>query len=169
MSLSRRELLRLTLGAGLLAASGYLFKDIFLPSDLSRNEEKTLAALLDTLIPDDDFPGALRLGVPEKIQEKARGDRQYRRLIKQGCSWIDRQAGRLCSARFAEIGEKERDRILASAMESDADSLQRIFFQRVRADAFSYYYSHPDTWQPLGYGGPPQPDGFPDYYAAPGG
>ncbi len=166
MPLSRRELLRLTLGAGLLAASGYLFRDIFLPSDLTRSEEKTLAALLDTLIPDDEIPGALQFGVMEKIREKARGDYQYRRLVKWGCSWIDSLAGRLHSLRFAVISEKDRDNILTIAMEGDADSLPRIFFQQMRSDAFYYYYSHPGTWPQLRYNGPPQPGGFPDYYAA---
>lgn len=167
MQLSRRELLRLTLGAGLLAASGYLVKDIFRPAELTRSEEKTLAALLDTLIPDDDVPGALQFGVAEKIQEKARGDHKYRRLVKQGCSWLEARAARLHAVNFASLGEKDRDAVLTLAMEGDADSLQRIFFQKMRSDAFYYYYSHPGSWPQLGYDGPPQPKGFPDYYAAP--
>jgi hypothetical protein len=167
VQLSRRELLRLTLGAGLLAASGYLFKDILRPADLAPGEEKTLAALLDTLIPADDVPGALQFGVAEKIQEKATTDRQYRRLVKRGCSWLEKRSKKLHATSFASLGEKDRDEILTMAAEAAAGSMQRIFFQQLRTDAFYYYYSHPGSWPQLGYDGPPQPGGFPDYAAAP--
>ena len=167
MQFSRRELLRLSLGAGLLAASGYLFKDIFRPSRLTLSEEKTLASLLDTLIPADDAPGALQLDVVEKIQEKARGDSQYRRLVKQGCTWLENRAVKLYAVSFDSLGEKDRGDILTIALEGDAGSMQKVFFQQMRSDAFYYNYSHPGSWPQLGYNGPPQPGGFPDYYAAP--
>jgi len=167
VQLSRRELLRLTLGAGLLAASGYFLKDIFHPAQLTRSEEKTLAAFLDTLIPADDVPGAVQFGVPEKIQEKAKRDNQYRRLVKQGCSWLDSRAGRLYAASFDSLGEKDRDDILTIAAEADPGSVQRIFFRQIRSDSFHHYYSHPGSWPQLGYNGPPQPKGFPDYDTTP--
>jgi hypothetical protein len=60
MALSRRSFLRLTLGAGLLASSGYILKDLFLPAQLYSGERETLQAFLDTLIPSDETPGALQ-------------------------------------------------------------------------------------------------------------
>lgn len=167
MPISRRDFLRFAVGGGLLAASAYLFKEIFLPSQLSRNEGRVLEAVLDTLIPDDETPGALQFGVAEKIKAKTAGDNRYRLLIKKGCAWLDTTAGELGSRSFASLRGEDRDAVLAKALKGHAGSLQRIFFQQIRADAFRYYYGDRRSWAQLGYNGPPQPNGFPDYYRAP--
>ena len=164
--ISRRDFLRFTVGGGLLAASAYLFKETFRPSQLSHYEERTLEAFLDTLIPDDETPGALQLGVAEKIKAKASEDNKYRLLIKKGCMWLNTMAGKLNSESFVSLREEERNAVLASALKRDAGSLQRTFLQQIRSDAFHYYYGHRGSWAQLGYYGPPQPNGFPDYYRA---
>ena len=69
-----------------------------------------------------------------------------------------RQAGSLNASRIAivKIAEQSADR-----------SLPRVFFIAVRHYAFEIYYAHPETWVSLGYTGPPQPVGFPDYASPP--
>ncbi len=167
MPISRRDFLRFVLGGGLLAASAYLFKETLRPSQLSRDEERTLEALLDTLIPADETPGALQFGVAEKIKAKVSEEDRYRLLIRKGCAWLDDTARKSNSKSFGVLSEKDRDLILESALKSDAGSVQRIFFQQIRADAFHYYYSDRRSWARIGYNGPPQPDGFPNYFRSP--
>ncbi len=167
MPFTRRDFLRVTIGASLLAASGYLFLDIFRPFPLTRDEQETLEALLDTLIPEDETPGALQLGVAEKIKARAAGENTYRRLIKKGCAWLDRSAGKLDVKSFAALRQENRDAVMTRAVESTADSLPGIFIRQMRSDAFHHYYGHPKSWVQLGYNGPPQPNGFPDYDKAP--
>jgi hypothetical protein len=162
MALNRRDFIRLLFGSGLLAASAYLFKGVFLPSQLSQKEARTIEAVLDTLIPEYNGPGALALGVGDKVKMKAASDYKYRRLLKMGCTWLDKAAERLGPG-FASLKEDGRDAVLTIAYESTPNSLQRIFFDRMRADAFYYYYSEPASWKQIGYNGPPQPAGFPDY------
>jgi hypothetical protein len=94
-------------------------------------------------------------------------ENQYRRLIKKGCAWLDRRAKKLNSSSFVYLGEGDRESVMTIAMESDSGSLQKIFFQQMRSDAFRYYYGHPKSWRQIGYGGPPQPNGFPDYDKSP--
>lgn len=167
MQLSRRELFRLIFGAGLLAASGYIFRNILFPPEFSPQEKQTLAAVLDTLIPADATPGALQLGVAEKLQEKAKTDTQYRRLLRQGCAWLDSQARKRQGSRYASLAERDRGAILTLAEGSGDGSFQRMFFLQLRTDGFHYYYGHAGSWPQLGYPGPPQPRGFADYDAAP--
>lgn len=152
------------MGVGLLATSGYFFLEVFRPSQLSHHETKTIEALLGTLIPDDETPGALKFGVSEMILSKAATQNKYRHIIKKGSDWLDRAAGKLSSTGFKDLREEERDFIVARAMGSQTDSLPRKFLGLMRADAFEYYYSNPRSWAQLGYNGPPQPNGFTDYY-----
>ncbi len=167
MSISRRDFLRFAVGGGLLAASAYIFKETFRPSPLSHDEEITLEALLDTLIPDDETPGALQFGVAEKIKATAARDNEYRLLIRKGCAWLNAKAGKLGRPTFASMGEEGRDAVLTNALKSGAGSMQRIFLQRIRGDAFHHYYGDRRSWAQLRYNGPPQPDGFPDYFRSP--
>jgi Gluconate 2-dehydrogenase subunit 3 len=165
MTFSRRSFLRLTLGAGLLASSGYILKDPFLPAQLYSGERETLEAFLDTLIPSDETPGALQLGVARKVLAKASEDNQYRRLIRKGCAWLDRKAKERGGTGYAKLGERAREEVAAESAVAPAGSVARIFFERVRSDAFFHYYACPASWAGLGYKGPPQPHGYPDYNA----
>ncbi|UCE78583.1 MAG: gluconate 2-dehydrogenase subunit 3 family protein [Nitrospiraceae bacterium] len=165
--ISRRLFLKLSIGAGLLASSGYIFKTVLWPSQVTPDETKTLASYLDTLIPPDITPGAVELNVHEMIISKTRTDRKYRRLIKKGCRWLDTEAGSFNADRFASLGELNRQKIVKIASQGKRDSLTGIFFERTRLDAFFYYYGTIQSWKSLGYEGPPQPIGFPDYTSPP--
>jgi hypothetical protein len=163
VALSRRKFLRLTLGVGLVASSGYILKDIFMPSQLDSGERGTFKAFLDTLIPSDETPGALQLGVSEKILAKASEDAQYRRLVRKGCSWLNRRAKGRGSAGYTSLGQCGQEAVLRELADAPENSAAHIFFERLRSDAFFYYYAHPASWAGLRYKGPPQPDGYPDY------
>ena len=167
MSFSRRSFLRLALGTGLLASSGYILKNVFFPSQITAREVKTLEAFLDTLIPSDETPGALELGVAERIRLLADKDYRYRRLLKSGCGWLDNKASERTADTFSSLNPDKREEVVREAAGSGRESLPRIFFERVRFDAFTHYYARPETWKSLGYKGPPQPEGFPDYAYAP--
>jgi hypothetical protein len=167
MALSRRSFLRLALGTGLLASSGYILKNVFLPSQITFRENKTLEAFLDTLIPSDETPGAIELGVAEKIRLLADQDYRYKRLLKSGCGWLDNKASEHAADTFSSLSPAKREDIVTEAAGSRHESMPRNFFERVRSDAFNHYYAHLETWKSLGYKGPPQPEGFPDYADVP--
>lgn len=161
--ITRRKFLRLTLGAGLVASSGYILKEVLIPSQIGTGERLTLEAFLETLIPSDLTAGALELGVARKILARASGDAQYRRLVKRGCGWLDGMAKRRGRAGYASLGEGQRDEVTGEAAAAPAGSVPRIFFEVMRSDAFFHYYANPASWEGLGYKGPPQPDGYRDY------
>jgi hypothetical protein len=168
MKTNRRSFLKLLLGSALTLASGYFFKSVFWLPQLSTNEEETLSAFLDALIPEDETPGALSFGVPADIKKRAESDRDYRRMVKKGCEWLNGGAERYFSKpAFHLLGEEERDLVIAEMAQDNRSSLHSLFFHHIRRDAFFYYYGKPGSWKSISYKGPPQPIGFPDYYRAP--
>lgn len=115
------------------------------------------AAHVDTLA-----PGAVALGIDGRLFGQA--PPPVRRLIDQGCTWLDRQGGQP----FAALGVDARERILAAAAAAPPNTLPRVFFDVTRAEVMTLYYSHPASWRALGLAGPPQPDGHPDHARPPG-
>lgn len=165
MPLSRRRFLGLSLLTGILA--GACSK--ILRSPLSRSNESitTLEAYLDTLIPADETPGATQLGVAEKIMAKAAENSEYRRLIEQGCDWLDGEVRKYGAGRFADLSAAQREQVVTLAAAGKGGIPALIFFHETRDDAFFYYYAHPRSWSALGYAGPPQPKGFMNYAEPP--
>jgi hypothetical protein len=167
MPFSRRRFLGISLGAGMLAGLGFLFKKLFWSTPPRPAEFPTLAAYLDTLIPADETPGAVQLGVPDKIVAQAATNKGYQQLIQLGCAWLDEQARQQGVESFAALSEAQREQIVSLAAAEEEDALPRIFFDQTRSEVFLYYYAQPQTWRALGYTGPPQPLGFTNYTQAP--
>lgn len=167
MLFSRRRFLGFSLGAGLLTGVGLVFKKLFWPTPATTPEFQTLAAYLDTLIPADETPSATQLRITERLVAQAETDSGYQRLITKGCAWLDAQARQQGAAHFAALGEAQRERVINLAASGEAGLLAVMFFDRTRADAFSHYYAHPQSWRALDYAGPPQPQGFMNYTQAP--
>ena len=64
---------------------------------------------------------------------------------------------------FVGLGKDQREALVSRAAQAERKTLPREFFEHVRRRAFRNYYGQPTTWLSLGYGGPPQPNGFPDH------
>lgn len=164
MEFSRRRFLRIASGIGLIGLSGYLFRDIMRPPAITAGEKLCLTLLLDVLLPAyDDFPPASGLGIVDKIIDKTGKDHKYRRLTRKGCYWLDAQARSMNANGFDSLNVKQQEQIAGVAAKAPLDTVQRIFFENVWRDAVFFYYAEPFAWKGIGYNGPPQPAGFPDY------
>ena len=164
---SRRRFLGLSLILGLLAHARGRLAAVAKPA-LDDDPLKALAPYLDTLLPADESPAASALGVDRRLIDKAAGDAGYRRLLVDGCGWLDRAARRLGAADFAALPERRREALVALIADAAPGSAHRIFFETTRWDALFHYYARPESWAGLGYDGPPQPAGFPDHDRPPG-
>jgi hypothetical protein len=128
----------------------------------------TLAAFLDTLIPADDYgPGATMLGTDKVIFTLAEANEGVRNFVQANLEWLDEKAGEMMGATFADLSAKQREVIVAEMEAEPPGSSARRFFDSVRVAALNHFYTQPQAWEPLGYRGPPQPDGFMDYTEAP--
>jgi hypothetical protein len=164
----RRNFLRilLTLAAGLpvrlsLAAP---------PADktMVRVRPGALVPYLDTLIPADSTPSASQLGTDQVIIALARRNEGIARLLDRGCAWLDQQAAERGAADFADLPQAGRDALIVLAEQSPAGSVPQAFFAFTQQQVFNHYYAQPAAWQGLGFDGPPQPRGFPDFAQPPG-
>ena len=137
-------------------------------SDATVTSLEALAPYLETLIPEDETPGAIALEIPAKMLEKASRDKSYRVLLEGGGFYLENEAWQLGKPSFVALDEAERIEVVERAASSPIGSFPRRFFDLTRYDALSFYYARLETWESLSYPGPPQPVGFPDHEQAPG-
>ena len=129
---------------------------------------ETLKAYLDTLIPADETPSASQLGVDQWMLAKGRKDEGYQLALVVGTTWLDEQARERGARDFASLDLSARETVVARAAEADSESVENLFFEITRTDAFLHYYAQPESWRGItGYQGPPQPQGYTDYYLPP--
>lgn len=126
-----------------------------------------LSSFIDTIIPADTTPSASQLGLESKLVNHASKVKDYIPLLDLGCQWLDFQARTLRKVDFKLLGQEVQDRIVRMAEASPQGSIPRQFFDHVRADLFTFYYSHPSVWPSLGLYGSPQPLGYLNYVSSP--
>ena len=131
---------------------------------------KKLIALpffLDTLIPADITPSASQLGLQATLIKHAQSIKNYTKLLELGCQWLDLQANSMSRKNFSNLHQEGLEKIVSIAEESRDSSIPKLFFDRVKSDLFSFYYSHPESWTTLGFYSPPQPLGYPNFTLPP--
>lgn len=170
MKISRRLALQLLAGTGLGMGLDPAAMTAEPQNALDPSAHRTLTSLVDTLIPDDGAtPGAVQTGVEKRLVAMTQSIRQYRVLIVNGCLWLDDEARKLGAPSFTDLGEEQRNAIIERASRAEQQSVPRRLFEATRNLVFFAYYGSASGWQAIGYGGPPQPVGFPDYAQAPAG
>ena len=167
LNLSRRLLLKLIIATGLfplLRPVQSLGQD---KSGQVKLDRLTLDAFIDRLIPADETPGAVELGVTKQLLDKAKMNRRYSNLLIKGCDWLDQQARSQGYTSFSLLPLNHQEAIIQQAADSPRRTLPGVFFKRLWKDTCFYYYSHPEVLKRLTYAGPPQPAGFLDYSSPP--
>jgi hypothetical protein len=127
----------------------------------------TLRALLDRLIPADDFPGALQSGVDGYVTRQLAGDcAREASWIATGLAHLDREAAARYDGRaFDSIGEANQDALLheieagrtVCSWPSEISAV--VFFTRMVELAHEGYYADPGnggnrdavSWRMIGY------------------
>jgi hypothetical protein len=157
----RRTLLKLT-GAALLT------RPTALAAETPEGDTATITAYLDTLIPEDRLsPSASGVGIDTVIHRYIEASAQRAEFVAQGCRWLDEQARFQDADSFAAMPGEAREVIVASMASAPGDAAPRMFFELLRSYAMRLYYARPESWPSLGFDGPPQFDGFPDFDQSP--
>lgn len=133
----------------------------------TRRPLDSLPAFLDTLIPADSTPSASQLGLDRALARHAQEIENYPRLLELGCAWLDEVAARLHGGSFDGLRPPQQEAVVTLAEASAANSIPRLFFERVRFDLFGLYYASPASWQGLGIASAPQPAGYMDFARPP--
>lgn len=169
MSFDRRQILNIT-GASFLAAvsAWWLARKHRAPTTDAPASQAALRAWIDTLVPaEPDFPGALALGVAERIDLAIQQQPAYAKLSAEALAWVDARALEAGGRRFADLAPEQRNHVVTAAAASAPGSAARTFFQATLDDTLFHTYADQRSWVGLGFAGPPQPLGFPDFAAAP--
>jgi gluconate 2-dehydrogenase gamma chain len=130
----------------------------------SARQAATLRALIDRLIPPDDFPGGWAAGVGDYLAGQLVGD--LRRLLGQyraGLDALDAEAQATAGARFAELGAAAQDALLgrveAGAVATPWPVDPLVFFRHAVEHAAEGYYGDPGNggnhdavaWRMIGF------------------
>ena len=129
-----------------------------------RHAERTIAAVLDRMLPSDVLPGALQLGLDRRIA--AMDDLELKRSLAKGVAWLDGWAGSQRASSFVELDHAQQELVLQAALKSSAEGANAIVYT-LRKLAFTLYFTDPTIVTAFPYAGPPQPDGFPDFQDPP--
>lgn len=167
MTILRRSILKtLLLGSSLWVILGSA-KYSFARERVNSSTMTTFRHFLDTLIPEDVSPSATQVNLDADLLDHAKIIQNYEKLIFLGCNWLDLQANAFYKTSFINLNSAQKNKVIEVASRSPGDSIPLQFFNRLRRDAFTFYYAKPPSWTGLRFSKPPQPHGYPDYQESP--
>lgn len=123
----------------------------------------SLPKLLDVLIPRDVSPSASDLHLHHELMDVAHAIPNYPYMIDAGLSWLEQSALMSFNRDFLYLTANQKERLIDAAFRQPAQTLPKVFVERVRDDSMSLYYEHPSVLLSLGINGPIQPRGYPGH------
>jgi hypothetical protein len=128
-------------------------------------DRRQFEALVDTIVPADDAPGALAAGVAQRLLERFAREPWRAGEYRYGMPRLEALAKELAGRSFVDLDLAQRTRVLAELLRRkgpDAAS-GRILYVRARSDVLKEFYASPTGQKLLGYR--PPLNGYPDYAA----
>lgn len=136
------------------------------PAKSETINRRTLDAVVDTIVPADQDPGAIAAGVSEKILGLVKAQPNLQQRYARGLMLLDQHAISNSERPLDRLDLDERtDALLSINHKSAADREASVFFARVRKDVLRFYYASETGQRVLGY--TPPADGYPDYAEPP--
>ncbi len=142
------------------------------------DEERTMLAVVDRLLPQDDRTPERRIPILPTIDErlftnKLEGyrfddmppDQEAYRIAARA---FELMAQRLRGCRFDELSTLDQEKLLQSIHDAEPAEAREEwtkmnierFWPLLLGDVCSVYYAHPWAWDEVGYGGPAYPRGY---------
>ncbi len=131
---------------------------------LDKSQWRCLEALLDTIIPPDDFPGAVDAGVGTYLRRQLEGDlAELSPSYRLWLSDLDAESRAGAGKSFAELDAEARTSLLKHVERGDVATDWSLdpapFFRQVVEHCAEGYYSDPDNggnrdgsgWRMIGY------------------
>jgi len=131
---------------------------------LTSFEWKTLQALMNRIIPPDDFPNAWNAGVGDYLARQFERDlKSQLELYRLGLDGLEAEAQAVAGKSFAELDDSTQDAILTRLEVGQVKSTWQVdpvnFFHTVIEHVMEGYYSDPGNggnrdsiaWQMIGF------------------
>lgn len=161
----------------------------------SEHQYALVATLAALIVPTDEDPGATEAGVVDYVDSLVAQSTEKQDTYVEGLDWLDALCQKKRDKDFLNLDLSEqidllrsiyevremRNRPISNVLEQVDRKVEKIwddalgsgigdvprFFKELRMDVFYGYYSSPIGWKVVGYYGPPQPVGYPDYAGPP--
>ncbi|WP_372841512.1 gluconate 2-dehydrogenase subunit 3 family protein [Phaeovulum sp.] len=138
------------LGAGLASICG--------PVVAEARPMASLAAVLDVLLPADDFsPSASALGIERDIADFVAESDMMTRLFLAALDWMDH----LADLPFRDLTSAQQAEVMAFMETADFNAVPGRFYHILRALAVEFYYARAEAIIGLPLNATPQPEGYP--------
>ena len=163
----------------------YNHKSLF----FSEHQYDLIATLAALIIPTDDTAGATEAGVANYIDSLVAESQNRQAIYAKGLKWLDDLSMERSDKDFLGLDLNEqidllrvldetssmRDRPVSGSLQRVNRKIDKIWddvfgvgensrvFKIIRQDVIEGYYTSPISWEGLGYFGPPQPVGYPDF------
>lgn len=145
------------------------------PNYFSEQEWRTLNAVCNRIVPQpSDRP---RVPIAALVQQKLADDKRdgyrqaslppLREAWRRGLAALDAEARGRAGARFCTLDDTAQDQLLQAMQRGELDGPEwngtpadAFFKERLAHDILAAYYSHPTSWNEIGFGGPASPRGY---------
>ena len=156
---------------------------------LNEHQYALVATLAALIMPTDEDPGATETGVVDYIDKIVADSQNKQAFYIKGLKWIDdfsqekygtgknflklslnRQID-LLGLMYASLAPRQASSFLQRVTRKlnsiwdglFGDRINKAFCRTIRQDVLDGYYSNPVSWKGVGYFGPPNPVGYPNY------
>lgn len=127
------------------------------------HERAMIVRIVDLLVPRDETPGALDLGVHNGVIGDLEGKPARAKFYAEGLLDLDRDAHAKHGADFLALDSVRQESLLQALYDDPRPTRGWRTVRQLRLDTMRLYYARPEVWPSLGFDGPPQPGGFLDY------
>jgi hypothetical protein len=123
-------------------ASGWNNKTLSAARILSADQSATLAAVVESIIPETDTPGAGELGVSDFVQKMVKDcyDKKTQENLVKGVAAIEAQSSKTFGKSFADASKEQKLQVL-EGIEKSSDADQKAFFGLVKNLTIQGYMS----------------------------
>jgi hypothetical protein len=129
---------------------GLVVSSPVLVAGCSGQQKSTLALILDTLLPADEYPGALELGYEHRLSQQINTDSAKFGYLSGFAEQIDVASKRHHKKAFSALSVEQREALLEQILETGAQMTQRNLI-RLRSLIFRWYYGSAQGQRSLGY------------------
>ena len=123
-----------------------------------------IASVVDTIVPRDETPGALDLGLDLELIERIERNAKSHERVNNLLTVISEAAMQGHRRPFTRLSQSDRESVLMSILQGENTAPGYIDMHRLRTTIFTWYYRSREVQSSLGY---TQPNRYPAYPGAP--